>query len=72
MLSHYSKNVWGYFYIESGELIGHDSADVMAWAAAHPDYAGSIWFDYGTDEGQTEVREIFYPEADEAELVEAA
>jgi len=64
-LSHYSKNEWGYFYDEVGNLIGHLSTDVMLWAKAHPDYAGSIMFDYGTDEGQTECREVFFPEADD-------
>ena len=66
-LSHYSANEWGHFYIEGGELIGHLSADVMLWAAAHPDYAGSIYFDYGNDEPQTEVRGEFYPDAEEAD-----
>ncbi len=62
---------WGYFFNDYGDLIGHDSMDVKRWVDAHPDYTGEIWFDYGTDEGQTACREIFYLEAED-ESVELA
>lgn len=49
-------------------LIGHDSADVVAWLADHPEFTadtGSIYFDYGNDEPQVEVTEVFFVVDDE-------
>ncbi len=63
MLSPYSKDVWGYFTAERYGLIGHDSGDVMAWLELHPEYRGSIGFDYGDDGVEVDVTEIFFPEA---------
>lgn len=67
--NHFSRDVWGYFYADRHELIGHNSADVMMWLEAHPEFTpdcGSIWFDYGTDEGQVDVTEVYFPDQDDA------
>lgn len=63
-------NEWGYFTAVGARgarygLIGHDSQQVAAWLASHPDFDGSIYFDYGNDEPQVEVTEVFFPEADD-------
>lgn len=60
-------NEWGNFTAVGARgsrfgLIGHDSGDVMKWLAAHPDFDGSIYFDYGNGEPQVEVTEIFMGE----------
>ena len=55
----------GNYYVEPYTLIGHEAADVMAWAAAHPEYEGSIEFERWDFEGSVECREFFYPEADD-------
>ena len=61
---------WGYFSAVGSRgsrfgLIGHDSGDVSKWLAAHPDFDGNIYFDYGNDEPQIDVTEVFFPEVDE-------
>lgn len=51
--------VAGNFHAERYGLIGHDEADVAAWRAAHPDYTGGFWFDYGDGGEEVDVTEIF-------------
>ncbi len=43
-------------------LIGHDSAAVTKWLEENPGFDGNIYFDYGNDEPQVEVTEIFFGE----------
>ncbi len=62
--NHFSPNEWGYFSAEGFGLVGHMSCDVMEWVSAHPDFDGSIWFDYGTGEDHVEVTEFFLPVPD--------
>lgn len=57
----------GDYYTESGELIGHEAAQVMAWATEHPDYLGSIEYERWDFEGSLSVRGFFYPDAEEAD-----
>lgn len=71
-VSHYSPADYGSYYVEPHELIGHEAADVMAWAESHPDYDGSIEFERWDFEGSVECRSEFFPEADEAIELEAA
>ncbi len=66
----YTADAWGNFHAVGARgsrfgLIGHDSTDVAAWLAAHPEFNGSIFFDYGNDEPEIEVTEVFFPELDE-------
>jgi hypothetical protein len=61
----YTADAWGNFHAERFGLIGHDSTDVAAWLAAHPEFNGSIFFDYGNDEPEIEVTEVFFPEPDD-------
>jgi len=64
------KNFPEYFYPDRYGLIGHDSADVAKWLAAHPEFSpatGDIWFDYGTGEDQTECTSIFFPEPEDCD-----
>lgn len=65
-VKHYDS--WGYFFDETNTLIGHYSTDVMEFLAAHPDYRGHIMFDYGTGDGQTDVTEVFFEEADDEDV----
>jgi len=67
-----TKPVWGYFYAERYGLVGHDSGDVMRWLAAHPDYRGSIGFDYGDGSDEVDVTEQFFPEPEEVDAEAAA
>ena len=56
----YIAGEFGNFHAERYGLIGHDEADVAAWRAAHPDYTGGFWFDYGDGgEDQIDVTERF-------------
>lgn len=64
---------WGYFYDHSATLIGHDSADVALWLAAHPGYRSNIWFNFGDFSEDMAVEELFYDEAErEAVAVQVA
>lgn len=64
---------WGNFHAERYGLIGHDSCDVMTWLDAHPDYHGSIWFDYGAGgEQEIDVTEMFFGADEAIEQSEAA
>lgn len=65
-MRHFSPADRGSYYVEPYTLIGHEAADVMIWAAAHPDYTGSIEFERWDFEGSVEVRSEFYPKADDA------
>jgi hypothetical protein len=64
----YSPKDYGSYYIETGELIGHEAVDVSSWLSAHPEYAGSIEFERWDFEGSVNVRDVFFGE--EAEDVE--
>lgn len=56
----YIPGQFGNYTAERYGLIGHDEADVAAWRAAHPDYTGGFWFDYGDgSEDQIDVSERF-------------
>ena len=62
----------GNFHAERYGLIGHDEADVAAWRAAHPDYRGGFWFDYGDgSDDQIDVTEIFEREPEAAAWFES-
>ena len=68
---------WGNFIAVGSQgarygLIGHYSTDVKAWLTAHPGFDGTIYFDYGNDEPQVDVTEVFFPEADDSELARVA
>jgi hypothetical protein len=43
-------------------LIGHDSRDVWAWLAEHPDFAGNIHFDNRDGGDQIDVTDEFLGE----------
>lgn len=69
-VSHYSPNTWGNFTAVGSRgsrfgLIGHYSEDVTKWLAANPGFNGTIYFDYGNDEPQVDVTEVFFPEAED-------
>ena len=51
---------WGNFYTDRGQLVGHYALDVNAWLAQHPDYSGSLFFDYGQGDDQIDVTDIFF------------
>lgn len=66
----YIAGEFGNFHAERYGLIGHDSCDVMAWLALHPEYRGSIGFDYGDGSDEIDVTEIFFPGAEDDEAAE--
>ena len=66
----YIPGQFGNFTAERYGLIGHDSSDVMAWLSLHPEYRGSIGFDYGDGSDEVDVTTIFFPEAEDEEEVE--
>lgn len=61
----YIQGQFGNFTAERYGLIGHDSCAVMTWLAAHPDYRGSIGFDYADGSDEIDVTEKFFPDAEE-------
>lgn len=67
---------WGFFHNDRGQLIGHTSADVAEWLAAHPDFClapDSIYFEFGNGDEGFAVGEIFMAdEADEIAIERAA
>lgn len=62
----YIPGQFGNFTAERYGLIGHDEAAVMTWLADHPDYRGSIGFDYADGSDEIDVTEKFFPEAEDA------
>lgn len=58
---------WGHFYNDRAEMIGHTSADVAEWLAAHPAYRSNIWFNFGDGSDDLSVEEVFFDEAEEAD-----
>lgn len=61
----YIPGQFGNFTAERYGLIGHDEAAVLTWLADHPDYRGSIGFDYADGSDEIDVTEKFFPEAEE-------
>lgn len=64
-MRHFSPADHGNYYDEAGTLLGNEAADVMAWAAAHPDYLGAIHYERWDFEGSVDTREFFYDPDDQ-------